>query len=311
VIIKIFITGGAGFIGRNLVRLLISEGNTITIFDDLSNSSEELISDLIQSGVLFIKKDIRDFDSVDESILGHELVIHMAAKTSVKESISNSQNTMDVNVNGTKNLLDACIKHNIKKIITISSTAVYGNIKDSSTKIREDFVPNPVSLYGKSKLMMEELVTKYTKENQLDSIILRLFNVCGLENSHEFSGVISQYGKKILEEKPLKINGDGIQTRDFVSLIDILDAIQKSILKISGMRAKVFNIGSGISISINELANNMMEIYGKKLDIIHFDSVQGDVKFSNTSIDLAKEHLGYYPKISLRDGLTRLISSFS
>lgn len=308
---KIFLTGGAGFVGRNLARQLISEGNNVTILDNLSNSSLILINDLIQNGVNFIKGDIRNFDSLESAIHGNELVIHLAAKTSVQESIENPYSTFDVNVNGTENVLKACIKHKIKNFIAISSAAVYGNIINSKSKITEEMQLNPISPYAKSKMLMERIIKNYSTDHKINSIILRLFNVYGTKNHQEFSGVISEFSKKILEDGFLKINGDGSNTRDFISLNDTLDAIQKAILKVSKFRAQIFNIGSGNSISVNELANLMMEISGKKLKIMYMNAIPEDIKFSNASIERAKKQLEFNPKISLRNGLTSLISTFS
>lgn len=295
---NILITGGAGFIGRYVADLLL-ENNQVTIYDDLSNSSIEKISFLLDKGVVFIKGNVLDFDRLLEC-KNFDVVIHLAAKSDVTESVIHPEDTISVNLNGTINVLRCCVQNKIKKIIFASSAAVYGNhdgiISEKSTTI-------PQSPYGKSKLDAEKEIVRYSKENNLKYCILRIFNVYGKGQNESYAGVISKFLKNIAEEKPLVIYGDGKQTRDFVSVYDVVESIQCAILYDN---SGIYNIASGTSVSINELAEMMLKDSGKKLDVIHKEQKNGDIKNSFADVLLAKKSLGFVAKKTLVDGLSKL-----
>ena len=295
---KILITGGAGFIGRYLAERLCNN-NQITIYDDLSNSDEEKISFLIQKGIKFIKGDVLDFQKLVESSKNFELVIHLAAKSDVAESIIYPQDTINVNVNGTINVLKCCVQNKIKKIIFASSAAVYGNC---DKLITEKSKTEPLSPYGKSKLDAEEQIRKFAKDG-LIAISLRIFNVYGKGQNVQYAGVISKFLKNISDYKPFVIYGDGNQTRDFVSVYDVVDAFECAILS---DHTNTYNIASGKSISINELSEMISLVSGKKIGIIHKEQKKGDIKYSVVDVSLAKKDLGFSAKKSLRDELSKL-----
>jgi len=300
------VTGGAGFIGRHLVKSLLEKNYEVTIFDNFSNSSEDMIFDLLDDGAKLVKGDITVQDEVSNAISGHDVVIHLAAKNSVKESIKFPKKTFSANVDGTKNVLNACVEHDIKNIIAASSAAVYGEPKNSKILISEGDTTNPTSPYGESKLKMEQLIQSFSKKHNLNSIILRIFNVYGKGQSPEYAGVITKFLEKITKNEPLEIFGDGVQTREFVSIDDVVDAINLTISNIQG-KLDVYNIASGKSISINDLANLMILISGKDLKIIHHPQGKGEVRFSQADISLSKKELGFSPKIGLEQGIKNLI----
>jgi len=298
------VTGGAGFIGRHLVKSLLEKNYEVTIFDNFSNSSEDMISDLLDDGAKLVKGDITIQDQVSNVISGNDIVIHLAAKNSVEESIKFPKKTFFVNVDGTKNILNSCVKYNIKNIVTASSAAVYGETQN--IPISENNKTYPLSPYGESKLKMEQLIQDFSKKHNLNSIILRIFNVYGKGQSPEFAGVITKLLEKITKNEPLEIFGDGVQTREFVSINDVVDAINLTISNIQG-KLDVYNIASGKSISINDLANLMILISGKDLKIIHYPQRKGEVRFSQANISLSKKELGFSPKIGLEQGIRNLI----
>ena len=224
---KILVTGGAGFIGRYLTEHLL-KNNEITIYDDLSSSTGEKISPLINKGVKFVKGDILDFKLLSESSKNFDIIIHLAAKSDVSESVIHPEITTSVNLNGTINVLKCCAQNKIKKIIFASSAAVYGNCKD--LPITEESKTEPLSPYGASKLSAENEIKRYASEFGFDAIILRMFNVYGVGQNDLYSGVISVFLKNIAQNKPLVIYGDGEQTRDFVSIYDIVQAFDHVIL---------------------------------------------------------------------------------
>jgi len=306
---NILVTGGAGFIGRHLVKSLLKSGYKVTIFDNFSNSSEKQIASLVDDGLNVISGDITDYESLLNSLSGNDLVIHLAAQISVQKSIDDPEFTNKVNVQGTVNLLNACVKKNIKKIIFVSSAAVYG-IPDE-LPIFEKSQTKPISPYGESKLAMEKSLEEFSQSNDLNCIILRLFNVYGEGQSIEYAGVITKFMEKIQSDKSLIIFGDGNNTRDFVSIDDVVNFFHLAIKKLDDKKASIYNIATGKPISINELANLMITISGKKLEIEHSKPLEGDIKHSQASISSAQSEIGYSPKVSLREGLEQLLKSAS
>ena len=292
------VTGGAGFIGRHLVEYLL-DNHQITIYDNLSNGTMEKISFLIGK-VKFIKGDVLDFDKLLQSSKNFDVIIHLAAKSDVAESVIFPEDTINVNVNGTINVLKCCAQNKIRKIIFASSASVYG---DSSDIISEKSATIPLSPYGKSKLDAEIQIRKFADEFGFDAIILRLFNVYGKGQNDQYAGVISKFLKNISENKPLIIYGDGKQTRDFVSVYDVIRAIECAI---SSENSGTYNIASGKSISINELAEIIVSSSGKKLDIIHKEEKRGEIKNSAADVSLAEKNLGFFAKRTLRDELSKL-----
>jgi len=298
------VTGGAGFIGRHLVAKLLHDQHEITIFDNFSSSSKNDITHLLEDGVGLVTGDILDYDLLLKSMPNYDFVIHLAAQTSVSQSIADPKTTADIIVDGTVNVLKSCVKTNVKNIIFSSSAAVYGNSLDAL--ISEKSHLNPLSSYGASKLVAEYNLQTFSKLFGLNSISLRLFNVYGNGQSSE-AGVIRKFLKNISKDVPLEIFGDGTQTRDFVHVSDVIQAFSCAIKNIEAKRGEVYNIGSGKSTSINELASLLISSKGKDLQIIHKPEIQGEIKFSKANISLAKTDINYSPEVSLRDGLASLV----
>ena len=298
-------TGGAGFIGRHCVKSFLEKNYQVTIFDNFSNSSEDIISDLLDDGAKLIKGDITRRDEVSNAISGHDIVIHLAAKINVEDSIKFPKETLMTNVDGAINVLNACVKHDVKNIIAASSAAVYGETQN--LPISENNKTNPSSLYGESKLKMEEYIQSFSKKHNINSIILRIFNVYGKGQSPEYAGVITKFLNKISKNQPLEIFGDGLQTRDFVSIQDVVESIYCAISKIEGKRGIIFNIGNGKSVSINELAKHMISISKKNLEIKYREEKKDEIRFSQADISLAKKVLNYNPKIEFKNGINDLM----
>ena len=292
---KIIVTGGAGFIGKHLVNFLITKGINITIFDNFSNSKKESITYLKNQGVKIIEGDITKMQDINNAVTSHDMVIHLAAKISVEESIENPSETFQTNVEGTKNVLIACENNNIKKIIVASSAAVYGE-SEPKIKLTEKSKMNPISPYGESKVMMEYEITRFVENHDLNYVILRFFNIYGIDQSSEYAGVITKFIKKIEMNKPLEIFGDGMQMRDFISINDIVNSIYHSI---ENGKNQIYNIASGTPITIKELAKLMISLSKKDLKIIYNNTKKGDIRFSQADISLAKKELDYLPKDSL------------
>ena len=255
----------------------------------------------------FVKADITDYNQISGAVSGVDLVIHLAAIISVRDSVNNPEKTRRVNVTGTENLIKACVKNNVKNLIAVSSAAVYGDSPSTKDSLNEKSETKPTSPYGKSKLEMEDLVKRYSASNSINSVILRFFNVYGPGQSDEYAGVISKFAQNIKEERPLVIYGDGLQTRDFVNIQDVIDSICHTISRMEGKRSSIYNIASDKSITIQHLAEVMNEVSGKNLDIQYEKPREGDIRYSQADISLARKELDYCPKIELRDGIKNLL----
>jgi len=292
---EILVTGGAGFIGKYLVRSLLENGDSVTIFDCFSNSTKDSVSSLVDIGAKVIEGDITKPQDIQNAVIDQDVVIHLAAKTSVPESINNPSETFRVNVDGTRNVLAACEKNHVKKIIVSSSAAVYGE-SSPNVKSTEESKINPISPYGESKVRMEEEIREFELKHNMDCIILRFFNIYGIGQSSEYAGVITKFMEKIKQRKSLEIFGDGLQTRDFVAIDDVIVSIHNAI---SSGKSGTYNIASGKTTTIKELAELMVSISGKKLQIQHTAVLKGDIRNSGADISLAKKSIGYSPKFKL------------
>lgn len=305
---KIFVTGGAGFIGSHLVDSLLKENNKVMIYDNLQNSSKDKISHLLKNGALFVKGDVTVYKSLSKAIAGSDCVVHLAGETNVQESIKFPEHTNHVNVTGTVNVLRACVEQKITNVISASSAAVYGHAKD--LPLSENSQTISISPYGASKLSCENYIQAFSHSYDLNCISLRFFNVYGKGHSNTYAGVITKFMERIVANKPLEIFGDGSYTRDFVHVEDVIQSIQKAMKKIDGKKGNFYNIGSGKYITIKDLAKLMISISGKSLSIEYKKPRKGDIQHSQASIWLAQRELGYNPKITLKEGLERLESLF-
>ena len=302
---RLFITGGAGFIGIHLCKKLLELNHDVTVYDNFSNSSQENFDSIIKQKVTLISGDILDISKLVTSMRNHEIVIHLAAQISVSESIKNPKFTFDVNVNGTKNVLEACEKNNISKIIASSTAAVYQNVSEKII-LDESSVTKPSSPYGSSKLEMENMINDFTQTHNMNATILRLFNVYGMGQSPEYAGVIAKFLSDIKNCNPLTIFGDGSQTRDFVHVDDVVSAI---ILSINSPIFGLFNVATGNSVSVLDLANLLIKQSETKLDIVFQKPQKGDIKFSHASISKINQNLAFFPKYTIADGLKTLVKS--
>jgi len=300
---EILVTGGAGFIGKYLVRSLLKKGDFVTIFDNFSNSTKDSVSSLVDIGAKIIEGDITKSIELLNAIKNKDVVIHLAAKISVPESIKNPVETFQVNVDGTRNVLVACEKNHVKKFIVTSSAAVYGE-GFLNVKLTEESKTTPISPYGESKLKMEQEIKKFVLEHDIDYVILRIFNIYGIGQSPEYAGVITKFMKRIEQERPLEIFGNGLQTRDFVAIDDVINSIHNAI---SSDKNGIYNIASGKAVTIKELAELIVLLSGKKRDIKYYAVKKGDIRFSQAEIFLAKKELEYSPKFELKDGIKKLL----
>jgi len=308
---KILVTGAGGFIGSHIVDRLLSEGFEVAAVDNLSSGkSENLVDNEGKENFRFIEGDIRDTDLVKGLIKDIDAVFHEAALISVVSSFEDPLTTHDINVTGTLNLLKTCLDSNVKRFVFASSASIYGKTK--TLPMKENMIPRPLSPYAVSKLAAENYVKLFYKVYGLETACLRYFNVYGPRQRHShYSGVIPIFIERVLSNQPPIIYGDGEQKRDFVNVQDVVEA---NILALRTKNAvgRVLNIGTGKATSVNQLAKIVLRTFGKKdLKPVHTDPRLGETKHgSYADISKAKIVLGYDPKISLGEGITKLTERY-
>ena len=295
---KFVVTGGAGFIGSHIAKYLVSKNHDVIIVDNLSRGRLENLSK-IKKQIEFKKIDILDFNSLKDVICNSDGVFHQAALTSVPESFMQKEKYHNVNVIGTENIFKLA-KEFKKKVVYASSSSIYGNAK--TIPIQENFEKNPVNPYGVTKLEDEKLAEKY--HNLGVSIIgLRYFNVYGIGQTNDYAGVITKFVNQINLNKSPVIFGDGTHTRDFISVEDVAKANLLSME--SNVDFSFLNIGTGISTSIKTLAEIMVNLSGKTLEITYDALPLGDVKESLADTSLAKKLINWNYETSLKNGLKK------
>ncbi len=303
---NILLTGGAGFIGSHLADELVNRNYKVKILDNLSSGSIANIEKLLENGkVTFVEGDIRDTKTVKDCMKDVDAVLHLAAQISVTLSIKDPEFNNQVNITGTQNLLDESLRANVAKFVLASSCAVYGEPK--YLPVDEQHPTNPISPYAQSKLTAEQSILRHSTNHGLACSVLRFFNVYGpRQKLNDYSGVMTKFIECIKQKQPPNIYGDGLQTRDFVYVADIVAAI---ILALESKAASggVFNIGTGHATTINELAKTMLKLTGTDLEINYEQKREGDIKQSYANINKAKILLNYKPKYTLKDGLKTLL----
>jgi nucleoside-diphosphate-sugar epimerase len=290
------ITGGAGFIGSNIVRRLLARGVQPVVLDDLSSGYQENLLPEVK----FIKGDVRDREIVEKAIDGCNVVLHLAASVGNKRSIDDPLTDASINLIGTLNVLEAARKHGIKRIVFSSSAGIFGELK--TLPIAEDHPQDPDSPYGASKLAAEKMCLVYNKLYGMRNVCLRYFNVYGLNQRYDaYGNVIPIFANRILKDESLTIYGDGEQTRDFVNVADV--AAANVAAAFSRDACGVFNIGSSTRVTINELARLIQEAAGTEVGKEFAPPRPGDVRDSLADISAAKKSFNFSPQTDLKDGL--------
>jgi nucleoside-diphosphate-sugar epimerase len=295
---RVLITGGAGFIGSHLAERLVKEGHTVRILDNLSSGSEKNIS-TIQKQVQFIQGDILDQSLINSAMKNIDTVFHLAAKITVHNSFANEKSYEAINIHGTKNIITAVIKNDVKKLIFASSAAVYGNV--NQLPICEDTKTEPISPLGKTKLAGEAMCLA-AASNRLQITILRFFNAYGPRQNLELGNVICMFINNLKNNLPCTLYGTGEQTRDFVFIDDIIQACMKD-LDLSSRNVSIYNIGSGKPTKIIDLYEMIRnELRTKQL--LQFQPLQqGDILQSYACIHQAENILRFKPLVNITEGL--------
>jgi UDP-glucose 4-epimerase len=295
------VTGGAGFIGSNLVRALLDRGDDVIVIDDLSTGRREHLPESPQ--LTLIEADLATAPDLASVVARCELVFHLAAQVGTTPSIDDPVLDAGANVLGTVRLLDACRGSRVRKIVCSSSAATFG--ESEGTPIGEDHPQAPTSFYGLSKLAAERYAVLAASLLDLPTVSLRYFNVYGLPMApSEYAGVITAFLDRLRLGQPLVIYGDGMQTRDFVHVRDVVAANLAAAT--AGTPGSVYNIGTGVATTVLALAELMSQLAGLAPRLEFQPARAGDVRDSVAAIDLARRALGYEPQYDLRRGLADL-----
>jgi nucleoside-diphosphate-sugar epimerase len=298
---SVIVTGGAGFIGSNIVKELLTRGDRVTVIDDLSTGRYDNIAHLVEGGeVEFYRGTILDVNLLKAAFRDADYVLHQAALPSVQRSVENPLATNEVNVTGTLNVLLTARDSGVKKVVLASSSSVYGDTP-TLPKI-EEMKLNPKSPYAATKLMCEHYASSFTDIFNLPVACMRYFNVYGPSQNPNstYAAVIPLFIKAVMQNKSPVINGDGTQTRDFTFVRDVVEA---NLLAMRSSATGAFNIAYGARVSVNELAEKIMELVGNHPTPVYMDGRKGDVKDSLADVNKARNAFGYDPAYNLDRGL--------
>ena len=302
------ITGGAGFIGSNIAKRLVRDGESVRVIDNFSTGKRNNI-DEIKDKIDLIEGDIRDTESVLKAVKDVDFIIHQAALPSVPRSIKDPITANDVNVTGTLNLLNAAKNSKIKRFVYASSSSVYGDTPILPK--REDMPPNPQSPYAVTKLTGEYYCSVFYKVYGLPTVSLRYFNVFGpfQDPESQYAAVIPKFINAVLHHNSPVVYGDGEQSRDFTFIDNVVDA---NILSCRNDKSsgKVLNIACGNRYTLNRLLTEVSYLTGNKANPQFIEPRSGDIRHSQADISSARELIGYRPKIDFREGLKRTVEWF-
>ena len=311
---KLLITGGAGFIGSRLAKIASIKGWDVTVLDNLSTGLQSNADSLQSNGIEVNIGDIRDKSLVAKLVAKSTAVVHLAAQVSVPLSVENSEETLEINVQGTQNVIDSCLENEVARLVVASSAAVYGEAE--TLPLKEEAAGDLLSPYAESKWANEQQIIE-ARSNGLQASCLRFFNVYGAGQRPDgaYAAVIPKFADMMVQGIPPRINGDGGQTRDFVHVDDVCNAI---ITLIEGdWKAEshhVYNVATETKISLLELVSVINNSLAKKvpeyvpLKPLHGEGRAGDIRHSMASIGRIKEVLNWQPSVDFQDGIDELIA---
>ncbi len=305
---KILVTGGAGFIGSNIIEELLKRNFSVRVLDNISTGKRENLKDFVND-IEIIEGDIRSYHVVNRAMKNIEVVLHQAALPSVPRSIYDPITTNEVNVGGTLNVLYAAKENKVRRVVFASSSSVYGD--NPELPKHEGMIPNPLSPYAVSKLAGEKYCQVFSKLYGLETVIFRYFNVFGprQDPDSQYSAVIPKFIKAMLNNERPIIYGDGTQSRDFTYVANVVEA---NILAATNPidSGLVMNCACNGNISLNKLVGELNKLLGKNLEPIYDKPRPGDIKHSYADISLISAKLNYLPRISFTKGLELTLTSY-
>jgi UDP-glucose 4-epimerase len=301
---KVLVTGGAGFIGSNLVRVLLERGDEVRVLDNFSTGNRANLDGL---DLEVVEGELRSYERVHNAVRGTEVVYHLGALGSVPRSVQDPLTSSAVNVEGTLNVLLAARDEGVRRVVYSSSSSVYGS--RGALPASENAAPDPLSPYGVAKLAAERYCISFSRVYEsFESVVVRYFNVFGPRQSpsSQYAGVVPLFITAIAEGRPVKIEGDGEQRRDFTYVENVVDGTLRAgdTPEVSGM---IFNLAASSPASVNELADTIGRILGKPVERLAAPPRAGDIRDSWADVSAARERLGYEPIVEFEEGLRRTI----
>jgi nucleoside-diphosphate-sugar epimerase len=301
--VRYTVTGGAGFIGSHIVDELVRRGHEVTVLDDLSAGNEANLAG-VRSKIDFRVGSIVDLAASQAACLGADYVIHLAARTSVPKSVKDPLETNRVNIDGTLNVLVAARDAEVRRFVYAASSSAYGETP-TLPKV-ETMAPEPISPYGITKYVGELYSQVFGRVYGLENTSVRYFKVFGprQDPTSQYSGVLSRFILAVLQSEAPVIYGDGEQTRDFTYVDNVVAETLKA-CEAKGASGRVFNGGTGVRITLNEVLKQLEKITGRKILAKYDPPRAGDIRDSQADISVAREVLGYEPRIDFAEGLQR------
>lgn len=298
---NILVTGGGGFIGSHLVDLLLKQGHSVRVLDNFSTGHRGNLP-LSHSALQVVEGDIRNLETVEQSVTGADAVVHLAAVASVQASVDDPLGTHEVNLIGTINLLEAAKKHSVKRFVFASSAAVYGDVQQ--LPVSENTPLQPLTPYAADKLSSEYYIDFYRRQYGLNPVVFRFFNIFGSRQdpSSPYSGVISIFMQRAIADLPITVFGDGEQSRDFVYVADLAQLLCRAV-ESDQQLTEPMNVGNGQGIDLNQLLAVITEFKGEPLTVSYGESRPGDIRHSLADNSRLCEQLEYVCRYPVAEGL--------
>jgi nucleoside-diphosphate-sugar epimerase len=304
---RVLVTGGAGFIGSNLVAALLERGDEVRVLDNFSTGSRANLASLGRE-VEVVEGDLRSYERVHTAVRRTEVVFHQGALGSVPRSVQDPLSSTAVNVEGTLNVLLAARDEGIRRVVAASSSSVYGD--GGSFPRVETQAPNPISPYAVAKLAAERFCVSFTRVYGIETVALRYFNVFGprQDPSSQYAAVVPRFIRAVADGRPVTVHGDGEQSRDFTYVENVVRA---NLLAADAADAagRVLNIAAGGSETVNALADTIGRLLGRPVEKTYGPAQPGDVRESWADVSAARATIGYAPEVGFEEGLGRTIDA--
>ncbi len=304
---RVLVTGGGGFIGSNLVRALLERGDEVRVLDNFSTGNR---ANLVGLDIEVMEGELRSYERVHNAVRGVEVVFHLGALGSVPRSVQDPLTSSAVNVEGTLNVLLAARDSGVRRVVYSSSSSVYGSTGDLPRT--EPMPADPISPYGVAKLAAERYCVSFSRVyDSFESVVLRYFNVFGPRQSpfSQYAAVVPRFIDAIAAGRPITIEGDGEQSRDFTYVANVVDASLRAAVA-EGASGRIFNIAAGQPTSVNAVADAIGRILDKPVQRIHVPTRAGDIRDSWADLTAAREALGFEPLVGLEQGLQHTVAAF-
>jgi len=300
---RYLVTGGAGFIGSNIVDELVRRNHEVVVLDDLSTGADANLAG-VRERIDFRVESITDLSAVQAASRGADYVLHLAARTSVPKSVADPLETNRINIDGTLNVLVAAHDAKVRRVVYAASSSAYG--ETPTLPKTEHMPPEPISPYGVTKYAGELYAQVFGRVYGLENVSVRYFNVFGprQDPTSQYSGVLSRFMLAILNHEPIVIYGDGEQSRDFTYVDNIVDLTLRA-CETSEASGKVVNGGTGVRITLKQVHHSLEKITGRKIPVRHDPPRAGDILHSQADVSLARKILGYKPSVLFEEGLRR------